>query len=115
MQSLGDLNVKYKCMYGDRPLTEFEKKLFNTDYEPNLEELNLEDCDVLNSLSIYYDPKINPNFVELYLAALLKMDKLNDSRGPLRLGVYYKDVDPESCTKYTVRASELGSPYAKIN
>lgn len=123
---MSQINEKYKVSYEDRKLTDFEKLLFNTDYEPNFRELDMTNAEILNSLSIYYDPHINPGKESLYIMSLLKLDKINDSRGALRLGLYYFDKDGDrdgdknkedigKALEYTKRACELGNPYAYGN
>lgn len=114
-ETIGQLNKKYNLNYCDRPLTDFEKELFNTKQRPNLKFLDLTDKEILNSLSIYYDPRIRPSNDNIYLAILTKLDKLNDSRGSIRLGIYYWSKDRIKAYEYTKRSCILGDSFAYLN
>jgi len=89
------VNKKYDFNYSDRNLTVFEKRLFNSDDKIDLSTYDLNNIEILNSLSIYYHiqmHKIGNNFIEnerIFLMLLLKLNKLRDSRGYLRLNSYY--------------------------
>uniref|UniRef100_A0A6C0AES9 Uncharacterized protein n=1 Tax=viral metagenome TaxID=1070528 RepID=A0A6C0AES9_9ZZZZ len=53
IENLQDLNIKLN--YDHRPLTFFEKQIFNENKKLNLKNYDLTNLEIVNSLSIYYD------------------------------------------------------------
>lgn len=109
-ERLRDLGGGFE-IFVDRELTEFEKRLFNGDEKPDLVNLDLDNIEIVNALSLYYR-YIGDDI--LYITFLERLNKLNDRRGYERLGLYYLDKgSKEKAYDYFNGASNLGSIYAK--
>ena len=89
-QNYSEINSIYNTDFDEKEFTEFEQKLFNSNKKLELNKYNLNDKEILNSLSNYY--KIMNNNTE-YLKCLLKLMQINDARGIFNLATYYYEND----------------------
>lgn len=121
-ERLSQINEKYAMYFDERELTPFEKDIFNSNRIINPSNYDLNDIKTLNSLSIYYDIEINKprsemkgiysNNVKNLIDINLKMIALGNSKGALRLTVYYfNEKNIEEAEKYAKIALDINDEF----
>lgn len=107
------INKKYNIILNagrDGELTEIEKKIYNGNFSEDNVDMN--DCNVLISISNYYIlTKNNSKRLEI----LNKLCDLGDHRGHANLGAYYFNINRNLALSHLEKASDLGNLNAKYN
>lgn len=94
----------------DGHLTEEQIKIYNGNFNEN--ELNMEDCKTLTSLSNYY-MLVSDSANRIRILNLLA--NKNDMAGLANIGCYYFPTDRKLAVEYLKRASNMNSLPAKHN
>ena len=123
--NLEQINKKYCLFFSNRDLTSFEKEIINSPKPINIINYNLNNIDILNSLSIYYDIEINKpqsemkgtyeNNIKYFMTINEKLSKLGSSKGFLRIGAYFMGIDDiDKGIEYFIKAIEINDEDSKL-
>lgn len=118
ISTLGHINERYGMKFDDREMTPFEKEIFNSKKMIDYSKMNLDNIEILNSLSIYYDIEINKlsnemkgsldHNIKSFIFINERLSKFGSSKGFLRLGVFFAtNNDMDKAIEYFQKGIEM--------
>ena len=128
-ERLSQINEKYAMNFDERELTKFEKIILNSPTPINYLQYDLNNIEIVNSLSIYYDIELNKPGKEMkgsytdnlkhFMFINKRLTELGSSKGAMRIGAYYlEEKNYEEAEKYfiiSLNINDEDSIYSMLN